>query len=301
MVMEADYRARGPHPTQQGPGMMPPMPQQQNWAPPYQQHVQQRQMPGLPPMVMQPGAPFHGPYPLAMQGMPFQGPVMYHVNGPAPAHLLAMHPVQHHPWAGQPYMQQPQHMQQAQMQAARRMRPPAPNQQPQQMRPPVQAGMVFRQPTAAQLQPGALGIQHMPAVVLAAAASGNPAISKSAARAVLVQPLAAGTARQAQAAAAGGVPLTKPALAAAAAAAKAMEAAQFLAGFGSDAESDYDDCAQSCESPHADANAGWAWLVDGVLQQVCLCCKALHVKFPAVLAACPASIVLGHIAQHMPL
>jgi hypothetical protein len=101
------------------------------------------------------------------------------------------------------------------------------------------------------------------------------AVSKSAAHGVLVQPLVAGTARQAQAAAAGD-PLNKQALGAAAAAAGGMEAAEGMAMYDSDEESVYDDIAQSSDNPQNDGSSGWAWLVDGVLQQVrCAACAGL--------------------------
>jgi hypothetical protein len=96
------------------------------------------------------------------------------------------------------------------------------------------------------------------------------AVSKTAAHGVLVQPLVAGTARQAQAA---GAPLTKQAMGAAAAAAGGTEAAQDMAMFDSDEDSDYGDSAQSSEN---DASSGWVWLVDGLLQQVrCAACAGV--------------------------
>lgn len=283
MVMEADHRGRGPaphHPSLQQQGGMPtPQQQQQNWL--YQQQ-RQAALGGLPPMMMQPGAPFHGPYPMAMPGMPFQGPLLYHMGGPppAPAHLMAMHPrPPHHPWAlGQPYLQHPpHHVPQGSMpQAPRRLpRSAAPNPQPQHMRPAgivVPAGVVVCGPAAgpAQARAGALSMQPLPAAMAAlaaaaatAAAPANAAAaSKSAARAVLVQPLNAATAQQAQAAAAaGGVKHFKKLETLAA-------EAQCQADYGSDDDSEYGDSAQSCETPRFDGGSGWAWLVDGVLQQV---------------------------------
>lgn len=264
MVMEVDMdidprpAARGP-PAQAsaGPGAMPQQQQQQTWGAPYQQQ-QQRQMP---PMFMQQGAPYAAPFPMAMQGVQFPGPVMFPMGG---AHLMAMH----HPWA---YMQHQQHMQhqqqvqmQMQMQAARRMRHgPPPAQQPQHARaPPAQAAGLRQQPPGPQGRPGALGMQQPPAP----AAAGHPAVSKSAARAVLVQPLTAGTARQAQAAAGGGA-AAKGALAAAGAdpvVCTDQDMMDLNRLYGSDSE----DEAESPETMQNDGSSGWAWLVDGVLQQV---------------------------------
>lgn len=255
--------------------------QQQNWV--YQQQ-RQAALGGLPPMMMQPGAPFHGPYPMAMPGMPFQGPLLYHMGGPppAPAHLMAMHPrPPHHPWAlGQPYLQQPpHHVPQGQMPQAPRRLPrsaaPNPHPQPQHMRPAgivVPAGVVVRGPAAgpAQARAGALSMQPLPAAMAALAAAAaaaaapanNAAASKSAARAMLVQPLNAATAQQAQAAAAAsGVKHFKKLETLAA-------EAQCQADYRSDDESEYGDSVQSCETPLFDSGSGWAWLVDGVLQQV---------------------------------
>jgi hypothetical protein len=110
----------------------------------------------------------------------------------------------------------------------------------------------------------------MAALVAAAATApgNNPAAGKSAARAVLVQPFnAQATAQQAQAAAA--------AAAAAGVGVKHFKKLETLAAeaqcqmdYGSDDESEYGDCAMSCETPRFDGGSGWAWLVDGVLQQV---------------------------------
>jgi hypothetical protein len=256
MVMEADARARGAPNPHQMPGMGPPLPQQQHWGAPYPpQHGHQLQ-----PMMMPPGGPYSGPYPILMQGLPFSGPILYPMNGQPPAHLMAMHQGQHHHWGHQPFMQHPQHMQHAQMQAARRMRPApgGPHQQPQHApRPPLPASC--RQPPAPQGRPGALNTQsHTP---------GHGAASKSAARAMLVQPLAGATARQAQAA--GGAANAAAKGARAAAAGPDPEVVQIVDAM--DIDSDDSDEAQSPQLLQNDGASGWAWLVDGVLQQVRWC------------------------------
>lgn len=300
MVMEADHRGRVPaahHPGQQQLGGPPTPQQQQNWV--YQQQ-RQAALGGLPPMMMQPGAPFPGAYPMAMPGMPFQ-PMLY-MGGPppAPAHLMSMPPrPPPNPWAmGQPFLQQPppHHMPQGSMQQAPRRMPrsavPA-NPQPQHMRPGtivVPAGVVVRGPTAVTAagpaRAGALSMQPLPAamaalVAAAATAPGNnPAASKSAARAVLVQPLnAQATAQQAQAAAGVGVKHFKKLETLAA-------EAQCQMDYGSDDESEYGDCAMSCETPRFDGGSGWAWLVDGVLQQVIACIQASNTSLSAFRATC---------------
>lgn len=289
MVMEpADHRVRGP---QQHPPPQPYPPQQPNWpgampAAPYHMAQQgrqqappqqQQQMPRL--MVMQPGgAAFangpYGPIPIA-----FQGPVLFAaVNGAVPAHLMAMHATPHHMWpAGQQLLQHQHHLQQQQAQlqaaaaaaAARRARQgAAPNQQQQ----PAGAGPSQR--------PGALHLQQQAAGAgagAAAAPSAAAALSKSAAVAMLQQGGTSGTALQAR------NPGLNQLVAGAAAGAGGSSA-----GGGPDSM-DIDDTASICtetgdwaesnELPAGDGSSesSWAWLVDGVLQQVsaggfvCLC------------------------------
>lgn len=302
MVLEPDYRVRGQHTVHQAQAMMQQVPQQQNWGGnangQYQQHVQQRQVPPLPAMVMQPGAPFHGAFAIPVQGMPFQGPVMFPVNAPAPPHLLAMHHPQHHVWAGQPYMQHtPQQLQQARMQPERRVRYSMPNQM-QQGRFPVQAGAGPSQPSAQAMPPGVLLVPQ-PAAAAAAARMGptaatgvSPVISKSAmaaaaaTAAALAQHRITGAAHGRQdspaAVAAGSVAAAVAAGAvAAAAAAGSLKKAPSISSDSADSHAlgvletvsncstgSTGDWAESSESPDNEGKSSWAWLVDGVLQQV---------------------------------
>lgn len=310
MVLEPDYRVRGQHTVHQAQAMMQQVPQQQNWGGnangQYQQHVQQRQVPPLPAMVMQPGAPFHGAFAIPVQGMPFQGPVMFPVNAPAPPHLLAMHHPQHHVWAGQPYMQHtPQQLQQARMQPERRVRYSMPNQM-QQGRFPVQAGAGPSQPSAQAMPPGVLLVPQ-PAAAAAAARMGptaatgvSPVISKSAmaaaaaTAAALAQHRITGAAHGRQdspaAVAAGSVAAAVAAGAvAAAAAAGSLKKAPSISSDSADSHAlgvletvsncstgSTGDWAESSESPDNEGKSSWAWLVDGVLQQVGLEVKAVH-------------------------
>jgi hypothetical protein len=265
--------------------MMPQ--QQQNMGMPFQQ-LQQRQVPGLPAMVMQPGPSFHGPFPMVMSGMPFQGlqgPMMYNINGPAPAHMMAMHQAHQHPWGGQPYIQQPQHMQ-----AAQHMCYSVPNGQPQH-RGFVHAAAAAapRQPAAMRGRPVAAVMQQdragpcLPAAVPAASSSvlaaSDPATGKPPACVVLVQPIAPGAALPSAAAASGVVlPLTKKTNAAAAAP-SASAAAQGLARLNTASDwSDDDDAALSIDMPHGASD--WANLTDCIMVQVCVHAGACSRLFP---------------------
>lgn len=299
MVMDTSgHRGRAQH---LAPGMIPQ--QQQNMGMPFQQ-LQQRQVPGLPAMVMQPGASFHGPFPMVMSGMPFQGlqgPVMYGINGPAPAPMMAMHPAQQHPWAGQPYMQQPQHMQ-----AAQHMCYSVANGQPQHR------GFVHAGAGAAPRQPAAMRGRPVAAVMqqdragpcLAAAGPANPAASSSVlvatdpaagkppACVVLVQPISQAAAqRLPSAAAATGVvlPLSKKTVAAAAGT-SALAATQGLARLNTASDwSDDDDATRSIDMPHGASD--WANLTDCIMVQVCSHTIACSALFPRHSCLCPAGIL----------